>query len=81
MPSLLDIDGRATIVNASGRVVASTDPHRAPGSILRIDGLGEHLHVHSRDDSERGSDAAFRLPGGGTVHDCAGTTLAIVVEP
>jgi hypothetical protein len=79
MPWLLGVGAVATIVNASGRVVASTDPHRAAGSILRIDGLGEHLHARLRDDAVDGSVGAVRLPGGGMVHDCAGTTLALVV--
>jgi hypothetical protein len=79
MPWLLGIGALATIVNASGRVIASTDPHRAAGSILRIDGLGEYLHARSRDETEDAPAVTVRLPGGGTVHDCVGTTLALVV--
>jgi hypothetical protein len=35
LPHVRSIDGTATIVNASGRVVVSTDPHRATGSLMR----------------------------------------------
>jgi len=79
MPWLLGIGAVATIVNASGRVVASTDPHRAAGSILRIDGLGEYLHARVRDEAGSGSNRAVRLASGGMVYDCVGTTLALVV--
>ena len=38
LPHVRAIGGPATVVNASGRVVVSTDPHRPTGSLLRIDG-------------------------------------------
>ena len=38
LPWVHGIDHTATIVNASGRVVVSTDPHRPTGSLLRLDG-------------------------------------------
>jgi hypothetical protein len=38
MPWVRRIEGVATIVNSSGRVVVSTDTHRATGSILREPG-------------------------------------------
>ncbi len=47
LPVVRRIDRPATIVNASGRVVVSTDPHRATGSILRGDGTGETLSCGS----------------------------------
>jgi hypothetical protein len=47
LPVVRRIDRPATIVNASGRVVVSTDPHRATGSILRGDGMGEALSCGS----------------------------------
>lgn len=81
LPRLLAIGSPATIVNVSGRVVASTDPHRAAGSILRIDGLSEHLHAVSRHEAHENGDVPVLLPAGGTVHDCVGTTLALVVGP
>ena len=39
LPRLRDLGGLATVVNSAGRVVVSTDPHRAPGSLVRLDGL------------------------------------------
>lgn len=35
LPHVRSIRGQATVVNASGRVVVSTDPHRPTGSLLR----------------------------------------------
>ena len=37
LPRVRAISGPATVVNASGRVVVSTDPHRPTGSLLRLD--------------------------------------------
>ena len=39
LPWVRAIGQKATIVNAAGRVVVSTDPHRATGSLLRLDGI------------------------------------------
>ena len=39
LPRVRAITGSATIVNSAGRVVVSTDPHRATGSLLRADAL------------------------------------------
>ena len=39
LPRLRDLGGLATVVNSSGRVVVSTDPHRAPGTLVRLDGV------------------------------------------
>lgn len=61
----------ATLVNASGRVVTSTDARREPGSILRADGLGDALR------HPVGPRTA--LPGGATVVPCGDTSLALVV--
>ena len=41
LPRLRGLRGPATVVNPAGRVVVSTDPHRATGSLLRSDG-GSH---------------------------------------
>lgn len=38
LPRVRAIDGPATVVNASGRVVVSTDPHRPTGSLLPLEG-------------------------------------------
>ena len=35
LPQVRAIATSATIINASGRVVVSTDPHRATGTVLR----------------------------------------------
>lgn len=43
LPHVRAIDGRATLVNASRRVVVSTDPHRPTGAILRQDGSGQEV--------------------------------------
>lgn len=40
LPVLRRVPGTATIVNASGRVVLSTDPHRATGTLVRGDRTG-----------------------------------------
>ena len=37
LPHVRAIGGPATVVNASGRVVVSTDPHRPTGSLFRTD--------------------------------------------
>lgn len=39
LPRLRGVRGPATVVNSAGRVVVSTDPHRATGSLLRSDGV------------------------------------------
>lgn len=41
LPHVRAIGRPATVINSSRRVVVSTDPHRATGSILREDALGE----------------------------------------
>ncbi len=41
LPHVRAIGRPATVINSSRRVVVSTDPHRATGSILRADGDGE----------------------------------------
>jgi hypothetical protein len=39
LPALRAINGGATLVNRVARVVVSTDPHRATGSLYREEGL------------------------------------------
>ena len=41
LPHVRAIGGTATVVNASRRVVVSTDPHRPTGSILRTEATGD----------------------------------------
>ena len=81
MPHLTAVGSPATVVNASGRVVVSTDPHRAAGSILRIEGLSEVLHARFGPNAAEPNPDFTALPGGGTVHDCPATTLSLVVGP
>jgi hypothetical protein len=80
LPALREVVGTATLVNRSCRVIVSTDPHRATGSIIRFDGLSEVLKT--LDDAS----VVVRIHGGGTpslevipIH-WGGTSLAIVVE-
>lgn len=61
----------ATLVNASGRVVTSTDARREPGSILRADGLAEA--------ARRASQTPVVLSSGAVVLACGDTSLALVV--
>jgi hypothetical protein len=61
----------ATLVNASSRVVTSTDARREPGSILRFPGLAEVVRSAPVTPVE--------LPGGGSVLACGDTSLALVV--
>jgi hypothetical protein len=60
----------ATLVNASGRVVTSTDARREPGSILRADGLVDAIR----------RAASGPVPvAGGAVLACGDTSLALFV--
>lgn len=80
LPVLREADRTCTIVNASSRIVASTDPHRATGALLRLDGLAEALAPLREAEAEgRVSDPA-PLPGGADVVPCGDTSLALVVE-
>lgn len=78
LPQLFAIGCAATVVNASARVVASSDPHRASGSILRIAGLSEQLHAWTSFPKTGAGYAP--LPGGETVLECPGTGLAMVLD-
>lgn len=74
LPRLGTVGAPVTLVNASGRVVVSTDAHLATGSLLRLEGLAEALR--------RNDDSAVRGPADG--HDvvrCGDTGLALVVQP
>lgn len=61
-----------TLVNASGRVVTSTDARREPGSILRSDGLAAAART--------ASSTPVVLPSGAVVLACGDTSLALVVD-
>lgn len=60
----------ATLVNASGRVVTSTDARREPGSILRTQGLVEAIR--------RAGDQPVPIADG-AVLACGDTSLALLV--
>ncbi|HEY9324587.1 MAG TPA: hypothetical protein VIP50_06635, partial [Agromyces sp.] len=70
LPALRTGETPATLVNASGRVVTSTDARREPGSILRADGLADALRS--------ASPTPVRLAGGASVLACGDTSLALV---
>ncbi|MET0812286.1 MAG: cache domain-containing protein [Microbacterium sp.] len=70
LPVLRSGGAPATVVNASGRVVTSTDARREPGSILRLAGLAGAI-------ASPGTLAP--LDGGGGVVACGDTSLALVV--
>lgn len=75
LPVLRESGHPCTLVNASGRIVASTDSRHATGALLRLDGLASvlaPLHEH------QGQASAGVLPGGQFVVPCGDTTLALV---
>jgi hypothetical protein len=77
LPVIRESGHPCTLVNASGRIVASTDPRRATGALLRLTGLAEALApLHAG----RESAAVAALAGGQTVVPCGDTSLALVVE-
>ncbi len=80
LPVLRDASRTLTVVNASGRIVVSTDPHRATGALLRLDGLPEALAPLREAEAEGRVTDAVRLPGGGDVVPCGDTSLALVAE-
>ena len=73
---LLGTDAVAvTVVNASGRVVVSTDTHLATGALLRLPGLTKLLADPAP------TDAAVGLHGAHTFQWCGRTGLAVVAGP
>lgn len=74
VPILRDAAGSGTVVNGSGRVVASSDSHRVTGALLRGDDV--HRAVTAlREDGATGSadDATRAMP-------CGDTTLVLVLK-
>lgn len=71
LPLLRALGRPATLINPSGRVIASTDAARAPGSLLRLPGLADALRSLADSPS-----AAFE---GWSVDRCGDTGLALVV--
>ena len=80
LPVLRAADRTCTIVNASGRIVASTDTHRATGALLRLEGLAEALAPLREAEAEGRATDAAPLPGGADVVPCGDTSLALVVD-
>jgi hypothetical protein len=77
LPVIRESGHPCTLVNSSGRIVASTDTRRATGALLRLDGLADALApLH---DAMPMADAV-RLPGGATIVPCGDTSLALVLE-
>jgi len=76
LPLLRALGTPTALVNASGRVVTATDARREPGSILRLDGLGDVL-APLREAHPDGVDVV--LPGGARVLSCGDTSLALVI--
>ena len=77
LPVIRESGHPCTLVNASGRIVASTDARRATGALLRLDGLADAL-VPLR-EAVLVTDAAS-LPDGEAVVPCGDTSLALVLE-
>jgi hypothetical protein len=76
LPLLRAAGETIAVVNASGRIVTSTDSRREPGSMLRLDGLDEAL------GPLRGPEpmsVTRVLPGDAEVIACGDTSLALVV--
>jgi hypothetical protein len=80
LPVLRDAGSTCTIVNASSRIVASSDTHRATGALLRLEGLAEALAPLREAEAAGRVTEVARLRGGGTVVPCGDTSLALVVE-
>jgi len=74
LPILRDVTGTGTVVNASGRVVASSDSHRVTGTLLRGDEVRQAL------DALRDDGAVGAVAGGTRAVPCGGTTLVLVLQ-
>ena len=77
LPVIRESGHPCTLVNASGRIVASTDARRATGALLRLDGLADALVAPARGRARHGCRG---LPGGEAVVPCGDTSLALVLE-
>ena len=77
LPVIRESGRPCTLVNASGRIVASTDARRATGALLRIDGLADALAPLR--DAVTVTDGTS-LPGGEAIVPCGDTSLALVLE-
>ena len=80
LPVLTESARACTLVNASGRIVLSTDPHRATGSLARLEGLADALAVlRGVEGTDAAGAARRRLAGGAVVVPCGDTSLALVL--
>jgi hypothetical protein len=73
LPILRDAAGTGTVVNGSGRVVASNDSHRVTGTLLRGQDVQRALTI-VRDEGGVGTS------GGTRAVRCGDTTFALVLE-
>jgi hypothetical protein len=80
LPKLKALGASGTLVNASGRVVVSLDPHRPTGSLHRTPGLSEALRACSVEASPETRDW-HTLASGHTVIACTDTSLSLVIDP
>ena len=67
LPVIRESGHPCTLVNASGRIVASTDARRATGALLRLDGLAEALAPAARRRAGHGCREPARRRGGRAV--------------
>ena len=74
LPILRDAPGTGTVVNGSGRVVASNDSHRVTGTLLRGHDVQRAL------GAVRDEGALSAASGGTRAVRCGDTTFALVVE-
>lgn len=72
MPVLRATGLLLTLVNSTGRVVLSTDPSTATGTLLRLPGFGD---VASNDSPRT------ELSSGDVAHRCGATTLVLIEHP
>jgi hypothetical protein len=77
-PKLKALGTSGALVNSSGRIVVSSDPQRAAGSLHRITGLSEVLRSG---DSSVFSASGFILDSGHAVLACSDTSLSLVIDP
>ena len=79
LPRLYELGTPTTLVNASARIVASTDSHRATGSLLRSDGLAAALGASAAATAT--AERTVLLPEGERVVACGDTSLSLVIGP
>ena len=91
LPRLSTVGAPVTLVNASGRVLVSTDAHLPTGSLLRLEGLAAALRPGGSALTQRpggsmltqrpGAPVPAQGPAGHEVLWCGSTGLALVVQP